>query len=83
MNTTPETLEQISRFRNVLVLAFSKMIRGINVELSEKGKERLKFLVDIKLNEPFFIEAIYENESLQLKNRSQQIIYVMLSDINL
>ena len=72
MNATPETIEQVSRFRDVLVKAFLKMIKGINVELSDKGKEEYE-KAGLSEGRWYFIKSINEDESITLVSQKHHI----------
>lgn len=83
MRVTPTTLEQISTFEEKLVKAFRKMVLGINVELSDKGKETYK---DAGLSEGrwYFIKAINDDESITLISQTHHVFKgLTLSDIQL
>ncbi len=82
MKATAKTLEQISLFEDRLLLAFSKMIRGINIELTDETKEKYKG-TDLVVYDDFFIVSIYEDESINVINRNGQIKNLTLSDIKL
>ena len=80
MKATTETLNQLSTFEDNLLKAFRKLIMGNSIELSEKGKTRLKPL-NFNVDEPFYITAIREDETMQIMNRSQQFSVVTISEI--
>lgn len=65
------TRKLINKFRDELLIAFFKMIKGINVELSEKGKEEIK---DTETCRWWFILAIHEDESLTICSQNHFII---------
>lgn len=78
------TLVTISRFNERLLLAFAKMIKGINVQLSESGKEIYK---NSKIDNPgkwHFITEIHADETVTLCSQSDIIIRgLSLSNIKL
>jgi hypothetical protein len=76
------TLETISRFEAPLLSAFSKMIKGINVELSEQGKESIKGTC--LSGRWFFITAIDCDESISIQDQTHGMMSgLKLTDLKL
>jgi len=75
-------LNTIAKFDNKLLLAFAKMIKGINVELSDKGKETYKNANIKTLGRWHFISSIDADEKIILCSQSNHVFEGLdLSDI--
>lgn len=72
-------MKKIENFNPKLVDLFRKMILGINVELTEAGKQRTKGILTGRW---FFIHSINNDETLTLMSVDQTFLKgVKLSDI--
>jgi hypothetical protein len=79
-----KTIDIISKFDERLLSAFSKMIKGINVELSESGKEIYKNAKIENAGRWHFIQSIDSDETITLCSVNHQIFSgLSLSNIKL
>lgn len=87
MTTKSDPIEVISRFRQPLLEAFSKMVRGINVTLNNAGIEHLlKKGVNpgyVNVFTPVFIEAIHQDETITIFHNQVKYSGFKVSDIEL
>lgn len=68
---------QLENFNPQLVEAFRRMILGVNIELSEQGKQKMQYT-----GKYFFIHSIDADEKLTLTNVDNKLFGNMtLSDI--
>lgn len=78
------TIDQFKNFNPTLQVAFVKMIKGINVELSEEGKKEYKEANVENEGRWFFIRSINEDESITLMSSTNHIFEgLRLKDIKL
>ncbi len=83
MRATPKTIEQISLFEDRLVKAFRRMILGLCVELSDKGKETYK-KANLSEGQWYFIKCINDDETITLVSQNHHVFEnLKLSDIKL
>ncbi len=83
MNATVKTLESITGFNDNLIKAFRRMILGINVELSEKGKIKYR-QAELPVDKQYFITAINEDETITLECPKKHIFKgLKINDIDL
>ena len=69
------SIERVSKFEGNLIIAFDKMIRGINIELSKEYRDKAKRCTNgNKLERWWFIQSIGADETLNLCSSSQSII---------
>ena len=66
-------LNTIAKFDNKLILAFAKMIKGINVELSDSGKEIYKNSKIKNVGRWHFIQSIDSDETITLCSQNHTI----------
>ena len=65
-----EAIERIKNFEINLLNAFDKMIRGINIELSEQGKQDMKKYCTDRW---WFIQSINADETINICSSSHYI----------
>ena len=66
-------LNTVAKFDNKLLLAFAKMIKGINVELSDSGKEIYKNSKIKNVGRWHFIQSIDSDETITLCSQNHTI----------
>lgn len=72
MRATEITLQNISLFEDQLLRAFRKMVLGICVELSDKGKEEYA-KANLSEGQWYFIKSINDDESITLISQNHHV----------
>lgn len=78
-----KTIDVISTFKEPLLTAFSAMIRGIDVQLTDEARQSFKVKAnDDDFTKEFFIQSIHEDETLTVIDRNNFVLGgVKLTDI--
>jgi len=68
-----DALNTVAQFDKRLLIAFAKMIKGINVELSDSGKEIYKNSKIENIGRWHFIQSIDSDETITLCSQNHTI----------